>query len=576
MKTRTLQLGRRNRVVRSRRRAIGLISIAALTFAACGGDDDSDGDEPAAATDTADDATDDTAEDTTDDTAEDTTEDTTDGTTDDAPSDSNPSDSTAPSDDAAVEASGTLRVGVATNVQSYDPVMAAVAQEYYLHPVFDTLVHQEADASFSPGLAESWEQVDPNTLQLTLRPDVRFSDGEPVDADAVVANFDRAKSIEASPSAAFYANIESVTALDDMTVEIKLVRPSTSLLSDLSRLPGMMMSPLSFDASPDTDPVGAGGWTHDADSSNPGEVEVFQANPDYWDPSQVQIQTIELRFLENDAANNAMLGGQVDVIELRTQGDTPTFEDGGYQLITRPNTNVNYVQMMDTDGTLLEPLGDERVRQALSLAIDREAFNQGVQFGQGNPTPAFWIEGTPYYDPATEAMAYDPDQARALLAEAGYPDGFDVTFPSFGGLVTAAEALQQMWADVGVNAEIVLVEPGTLANEMRSGNYALTPTLARGFTAESHYLERLAPDSPYDPLDTDRGRLPELADEAFAATDPAAQDEAWKNVYTEAVLQGYIMVIGHTIPTAVLTPEVSGAELSPSDNIPKPYGVSIG
>jgi len=575
----------RSKPRRLRLMLIAILAALALTAAACGGSDDStdtadDGDASDQA-DTGGDAADDTDESEgtdTDDTGTDDEDDAGDtaddaGSTDDTESDTADSGDGA---DAAVEATGTLRVGVATNVQSFDPVMAAVAQEYYLHPVFDTLIHQEADSSFSPGLAESWEQVDPNTLQLTLRPDVRFSDGEALTADVIVANFERAKSIEASPSAAFYANIESVTALDDMSVEIALVRPSTSLLSDLSRLPGMMMSPLSFDASPDTAPVGAGGWTHDAGASNPGEVEVFQANPDYWDASQVQVATIEMRFFEADAANNAMLADQIDMIELRAQGDAQLFEGDDFQSITRPNTNVNYVQVMDTDGSLLEPLGDERVRQALSLAIDREAFNEGIQFGEGNPTPAFWIDGTPYYDPATEAMAYDPDRARELLAEAGYPDGFELSYPSFGGLVTAAEALQQMWADIGVTVTIDLVEPGTLANEMRSGNYAVTPTLARGFTAESHYLERLSPGGPYDPIGTDRGALPDLAAEALAATDVAGQDEAWKALYTEAVLQGYIMVIGHTIPTAVLGPDVMGAELSPSDNLPKPYGVSIG
>jgi peptide/nickel transport system substrate-binding protein len=175
------------------------------------------------------------------------------------------------------------------------------------------------------------------------------------------------------------------------------------------------------------------------------------------------------------------------------------------------------MQIMDTDGSLLEPLADERVRRALNLAIDREAFDEGLQFGQGDPSSSFWLPGTAYYDESLEELAYDPEQARALLAEAGYEDGFSVTFPSFGAIVPVAESVQQMWAEIGVDVTVELVEPGTLAAVMRNGETVMNPTIARGFTAESHYKERLAPGGPYDPIGTDRGQLAELAEAAYQA-----------------------------------------------------------
>lgn len=477
--------------------------------------------------------------------------------------------------DEPVTPTGTLRVGVSTNVQSFDPHMAAVAQEYYLHPVYETLVHAEVDGSYEPGLAESWEWLDRTTLQLQLRSGVTFSDGSPVDAEAVAANFERGKTIEASPSAGFYANVESAEVIDEATVQLHLTRPSTSMLSDLSRLPGMMMSPASFEGDPGTNPIGAGGWVLDTGASNPGEVQVYRANPDYWDPARVKLETVEMRVLESDAATNALLGGQIDLGELRSEADIATFEGSGFQLLTRPNANVFYVQFMDTDGSLLEPLGDERVRRALNLGIDREAFNVGLQFGHGDPSPSFWLPGTPYYDPSLEELQYDPEQARALLAEAGYADGFSVTLPSFGALVPVAESLQQMWGNLGIDVTVELVEPGTLASVMRNGVTAITPTIARGFTAESHYLERLAPGGPYDPVGTDRGRLAELAQAAFDAETEEEQNEAWREVYRYAIDEGYLIVIGHQIPTAVANESVSGAVMRPSDNIPQPYGVSV-
>ena len=556
---------------RSIARAVGAFAAFALVLAACGGDDDStDGDAPAVTDGGT--ASNDTGDATTDDGGDELAGDEPAGE-DDAPV---ATDEGASGDDAAAP-SGTLRIGVSTNVQSFDPHMAAVAQEYYLHPVYDTLVRAEVDGSYSPGLAESWEWIDRTTLQLILRPDVTFSDGAPVDAEAVAANFERGKTVEASPSAGFYANIESVEVIDPMTVQLNLVDPTTSMLSDLSRLPGMMMSPASFEGGdPNTAPIGAGGWTLDAGASNPGEVQTFRANPTYWDPSRVQVETVEMRVLEPDAATNALLGGQIDVGELRSEADTATFEGEGFELVTRPNANVWYMQIMDTDGSLLEPLADERVRRALNLAIDREAFNEGLQFGQGDPSPSFWLPGTAYYDESLEELAYDPEQARALLAEAGYEDGFSITFPSFGAIVPVAESVQQMWAEIGVDVTVELVEPGTLAAVMRNGETVMNPTIARGFTAESHYKERLAPGGPYDPIGTDRGQLAELAEAAYQAETEEDQDAAWRELYTYAIEQGYLMVIGHQIPTAVVAESVDGAVLRPADNVPQPYGVSVG
>ncbi|WP_375002660.1 ABC transporter substrate-binding protein [Aeromicrobium sp. CTD01-1L150] len=478
--------------------------------------------------------------------------------------------------DGASGGGGTLTVGAATNVQTLDPQMAAVAQEYYLNPVFDTLVQEQSDGTHEAGLAEEWEIVDPTTFELQVRPDVTFSDGAPMDADAVVANFERGMAMEASPSASFYSNIDSVEVVDDSTVRLNLTEPTTDMLSQLSRLPGMMMSPASFDADPDTQPVGAGGWTHDAAASNPGEVQVYQANPEYWDPDRVGVDTIEMRVLEDaSAATNAVLDGQVDIIEMRSEADRSTLENASLQLIERANPNVYYLQIMDTDGTLVDAMGDEQVRRALNLAIDREAIQEGLQFGQGDPSPGFWLSDSPYHEESLEDLAHDPDEARRLLADAGYEDGFSVTFPAFGAITEMAEAIQQMWADVGIDVTIEQVEPGTLADVMRNGETAMAVTLARGFTAESHYDERHAPGSPYDPLGTDRGEVAELADVALNAETEESQAEGWRDVYTYLIEQGYLMVVAHQVPVVVTSERASGVELSSSDNLPKPYDITL-
>lgn len=474
-------------------------------------------------------------------------------------------------------ASDTLTMGAATNLQTLDPQMSAVAQEYYLNPVFDTLIHALPDGTYAGGLAEEWDLIDPMTFDLTVRPDVAFSDGTAMDATSVVANFERGMGLAASPSAAFYRTISSVEAVDDSTVRLDLAEPTTDMLSQLSRLPGMMMSPASFAGDPATAPIGAGGWTYDATASNAGEVQVYRANPQYWDQDSVGVETVEIRVLEDaSAATNAVLDGQVDVIEMRSEADRSTLDNGSLQLIDRANANVFYLQIMDTDGTLLEPMRDERVRRALNLAIDRESIDQGLQFGQGDPSPSFWLQDTPYYDESLENLAYDPDEAKKLLAEAGYANGFAVTLPAFGAITEVTEAVQQMWSEIGVDVTIDQVEPGTLADVMRNGSTVMAVTLARGFTAESQYEERHAPGSPYDPLDTDRGNVAELAGIALTGETEEEQNEGWRDVYSYLIEQGYLIVVAHQIPVVVAAGEVSGIELAPSDNLPKPYDITVG
>lgn len=469
-----------------------------------------------------------------------------------------------------------LRMAERSDVQSFDPQMAAVAQTFYLDPIFDTLIHAKADNSFEAGLATEWESIDPTTFEFTIRPGVSFSDGVEMNTEAVVANFERGMSMTASPSASFYNNIDVVEAVDESTVRLSLANPTTDMLVQLSGLPGMMMSPESFDADPDILPIGAGGWVHDASTSNSGEMQAYEANPSYWDPESVKVDRVEIRVYEDSsAASNAMFDGQVDVITLQNEADRASFEKTSLQLIERAIPNVYYIQIMDTDGTLLEPMSDERVRRALSLGTDRDAFNQGLQFGNGNPTPSFWLENTPYYDSALEDLAYNPEEARRLLAEAGYPDGFTVKFPTFGTLATAAESVQQMWAEIGVTVQLETVEPGTLAKVMRSGDTAMTVTMMGGLTAEAHYMERHAPGGPYDPLLSDRGEVAELANKALTAETQEGQEDGWRDVYTYLIEQGYLIVVGHQSPTVIVAEHLSGVEVSPSDFLPKPYGISV-
>lgn len=559
------------------RKSIAAVAALTLIVGACGGDDDAD---DADVTTEADAGSDDAVADSGDDDAGDGSGDadaTDEGDGGDAGADD--SDSEAPATTIELpeitEIAGELRIGVGTDVQTFDPHLAGTAQEYYLNPIFDSLTRRTQDGSIAPGLAADWTIIDGANLDLSIREGVTFSDGTPLDAAAVVANFERGIATEASPNAAWFANLASVTATDDMTVHLELVQPSTSLLEDLSKLPGMMISPASFDGDVGTAPVGAGGWVYDADASRPGVEQVYRARTDYWDQGAVGVETVIIRVLDGDAQLNGLLAGELDIVEVANQ-NRPTVRDAGLDLVSRSDANVYYIQVTDTDGSLLEPMGDIRVRQALNLALDREGFNLALQNGEGSNTPSFFLEDSAMYDASLEQWAWDPDRAVELLDEAGYGDGFEVTLATIAGLDVIAEAVQQAWTAIGLDVSIDVGEPGTLADTMRSGTVAMTPTVARGFTPESHYRERLAPGSPYDPLGTDRGELADLAEVAYGATTVEAQQDAWREVYKYAIDQGYLMVFAHDIPAVGVGANVEGAVLLAGDNVPRPQGIVVG
>ena len=336
---------------------MSILFAFALVAAACGGDSDDDSSsgssDSATAAATADSSEDEAEEEEEDAPAEDTTE--------------------ATAEDAAPVPTGTLRMAFSTDVQTYDPVMTGVAQTPYLQPVYDTLMIWTSDG-VKPRQAEAVRIIDASTYELDIRAGITFSDGATFDAAAVVASYERAIANEASPQTPFYSNIASITATSDMTVRFELVNPTTVFLEDLTWLPGMVTSPNATDL--DTVPVGAGGWVLDTDSTRAGVQQDFVARTDgYWDPDSVLVERIEMRLLQEEASVNAMLNGEID-LSGRVDTAVSDYEDAGLTLINSPGPSLCYVQMIDLDGVLLEPLGNVQVRRAMMLALDREGYTK--------------------------------------------------------------------------------------------------------------------------------------------------------------------------------------------------------
>jgi peptide/nickel transport system substrate-binding protein len=381
------------------------------------------------------------------------------GGDDDDGSDAASTDSTA--EEAAGEATerdpnGTVRFSTFYEPSRMDPHRASNAGDANaLFLTFDRLFHLNPDAEPIAGLVEEWEyQEDGTLLELHLRPDVVFHDGEPFDAAAVAANLERARTVEGSVVVNDLAVIEAVEVVDDLTVELRLTQPSASLLAVLSDRAGAMMSPKAFDK-PDRDQMPVGAGMYRVVQYLPGNRIVYERFEDYWDPEAVGAQRFEYVLMGDTTSRlAALVNGEVDVATLEPS-QVAEAEAAGLQVSTE--TTVVYQQMYMNRAA--EPFDDVRVRQALNYAIDREAIVETLDFGYGEPNSQIFPEGYWAHDPetGTDHYTYDPERSRELLAEAGYEDGlsFEMLLPTPGTPPALAEVLQAQFAEVGVDISIL-------------------------------------------------------------------------------------------------------------------------
>lgn len=507
----------------------GLIAGAcALVVAACGsGDDDAE-----SVVDSVDDASD---EPTTSDDA--TTSDDDDGADAAEPADSGVAPATTESGDggdpAAAAPTGVVRAAPSVSLITLDPHNFIGGGLPWLTPVYETLFQQVfgGDETIQPMLATGYE-IDGLTVTITLRDDVTFTDGEPFDAAAVKANLERGQEIGVRPE---FAPIEAVTVIDDHTVEIALTKESPSFITDLATIPGMMISPAALDdPALDRNPVGTGPWVYDASESVEGEVHVYTINDMYWDPSAQGVERIEIYDIADQQARvNALKTGQIDHIVIDGTSADEVDADGNLGLVQRGYGSSFGVPILDRAGTVVEAFGSQQVRQAMSLAIDREAFVDAVSFGRAIPTiqpapPGHWAHNDEVHD----TIDYDPDRARELMSEAGFPDGFAFTMPSIPGFAASIEVLGEFWRDIGIEVEVEALEPGTLAGRSRTTDFPATMLLWRTGSDMSLFVPTyLAEDATFNPFGvTPNPRVLELDAEGASSTDASERAPAYQEL----------------------------------------------
>jgi peptide/nickel transport system substrate-binding protein len=309
--------------------------------------------------------------------------------------------------------------------------------------LFDRLVHQDEKQRLVPGLALSWKTIDDTTWEFKLRQGVKFNDGSIFEAKDVAATLSRVAWVPNSPSsfAVFTRSIKETIVVDPQTIRFKTATPYPLLPNDLSAVGIVSHKQERAPTADFNSGVAANGsGPYKLVSFTPGDRAVLVRNDDYWGQKPYW-KNVTLRFITNAAARvAALLAGDVQLIENVPSADIKRLgETKGIRLDREVSNLFMYLHLdtfrdqanftMDANGKVLDknPLKDPRVREALSLSIDRKAIVDRVMEGQAMAAAGVVPEGFFGFNPRLKVDAFDPDKAKKLLAEAGYPNGFQLT-----------------------------------------------------------------------------------------------------------------------------------------------------
>ncbi|MGH3355031.1 MAG: ABC transporter substrate-binding protein, partial [Nocardioidaceae bacterium] len=365
-----------------------------------------------------------------------------------------------------VDQDGTFTWMYSVDNTSFDPDKITTTNSYmYLFPVYDSLVHVNEEGKPTPMLAESWEVLDGGgVLEMDLIDNWKYHDGTPFDAESVVANIERSKTLTGSFNANALEIVDNVEAVDSDTVRFHTNDAAGALVGVLGGSSGMMMSPAAFDApKQDIAPTGGSG-AFEMSRYVPGSKVIYTAVDDYWAPQAQNVDKLVYLISDDDNARlNAVSTGAADSTFLRASMYQPA-KEAGLVLCEQPSLSSYLINL----NTKRSEFGDARVRQALNYAINRKAIAtvmDGFCEPGGQMFPTWYFASSP--DQGPENYNHDPARARKLLAAAGLKNGFsfDLEVINLEIYQQVAEVVQANLAQVGIKMSITPADIDKLSED---------------------------------------------------------------------------------------------------------------
>jgi peptide/nickel transport system substrate-binding protein len=358
-------------------------------------------------------------------------------------------------DESAFDTSTLILAEMQQYVGNWDPTQGGVGGFYHeWQAVFDPLTIWDGETrSFEPWLAEEITMSDDRkTMTFRLRDDVKFSDGERLDAAGVQRYYESVvKSEQYAYGGLIVGYDPKFTATDEYVLELTTSKPIYApdfrmLLTSATPV----LSPSAVD-NPEralSEPLGSGPYL--LGETVDGVEATFTRNPDYWNPEAFPFDQIVLKTFDDPVAMlNALKSGQIDATVLEL-GQVADAEASGFAL-HEGGSGYSAIFVRDPENSTIAALRDVRVRQAIAMAFDREAIAEKLLLGHGTvSSQAFIPAQAEYIEGKDNRYPYDIDQARSLLTEAGYSDGFDVVVPAYSGTASLEPIVESALNAIGI------------------------------------------------------------------------------------------------------------------------------
>jgi peptide/nickel transport system substrate-binding protein len=381
------------------------------------------------------------------------------------------------------------------DVNAMDPATRQeTVQLSFLGNIYETLARRDRSLELEPALATSWEQTAPTVWRFHLRPGVKWQDGSPFTADDVVFTMKRIL----APSSSMRAPLSSVKEarrIDDLTVDFETFDPDPIFLQQQTSL--LIMSKAWCEAHHSAEPALIGKEDnyalHNAMGTGPFKLvsrepdrkTVVEKNPLWWDRPEHNLDQVEFDVIGSASTRvAALLAGDIDMIySVPPQDIARIRQTAGLKVVQTPELRTIYLGMNQSRPELASsdvkgknPFKDERVREAVALAIDEPAIGSRVMLGLGRPTWEMWGPGVNGYDAALDVRPkVDPAKARQLLADAGYASGFRVALDCPNDRYVMDEqictAIVSMLARVGIKVDLNAQTKSKYFNKILSPNY---------------------------------------------------------------------------------------------------------
>ncbi len=441
--------------------------------------------------------------------------------------------------EAWAQAKNRLVVGMSLEPPVLDPNKnaAAAIREITYQNIFESLARIDRTGAIVSGLAESWT-ISPDGLVYTfkLRPGVKFHDGEALDASVVKFAIDRLFAADSTvPAKSLYTDIASVEAVDPATVKITLKTPNSYLLYNIALCDAAIQHPKSAPTN-DKHPVGTGAFQFK--ERKEGDSITLVKAPTFRDAGSIKLETVIFKVVKDPSAQvSALLAGDVDTF--------PGFQ--APELVERLKKDARFAVVVGTtEGEVIlatnngkKPFNDLKVRQAMAHAINRAELID-AESGFGTPIGSHFAPHNKAYVDLTGTYPFDVAKGKALLAEAGYPNGFEASLklPPVGYAQRAGEVLASQLGKIGIKVAITQLQwPQWLSEVFKERNYDLTIVAH----TEANDIDRYARDGYYWNYDSPEFKAKWR--EVVAATDFAKRDELLKDcqrIIARDAVNGYL------------------------------------